>query len=215
MAAVKMLAAALAGALLAGSGVYLWRSAELASRQDLLVDAVTAQTQAEIEADRMRAQVEEMRKQLRRLRSEASWDGGFEGPAPPLTAIEDGRYFGFIERVDLRSEPDVLVIDLAEFLSGEKANEAAREAGEIGPNESVPNDYFIRNVNPMLRTLEISGDVRVRMLGSLPNLKKVELADLANAFSTSDPEGRVPRFSPYWVETESGVIVEIEEQYLP
>ncbi len=52
-------------------------------------------------------------------------------PTPTGAVLEDGRHFGYVNSVDLVGVPQTLVLDLAEFLRGEAANEAAREDGMI------------------------------------------------------------------------------------
>jgi hypothetical protein len=74
-------------------------------------------------------------------------------PSTPTAWLDDGRYFGFIKSVDLATQPGTVVFDLADFLGGEEANEAAAERGDETP---VPNDYYIVNDDPELRTLSVS-----------------------------------------------------------
>ncbi|HZD17146.1 MAG TPA: hypothetical protein VE669_03290 [Actinomycetota bacterium] len=136
-------------------------------------------------------------------------------PPPPL---EDGRHFGFIKRVDVRNR--VIVFDLAEFLTGDEANEAAAEHGDETP---VPNDYYIVNDNPRLRTLPLSPDLRLRLIDwnhccdlSLDG----DLEVFARAIAEGEPvaDGSALYYgawSPYWLEVEDGAVVMIEEQYLP
>jgi hypothetical protein len=71
--------------------------------------------------------------------------------------------FGFLTRVS-SSEIDV---DYAQWLSGEEAAQAAFEDGYIDSvEEGVPNDYYIRNVNPLVRTLPLNDEVAVWLVTS-------------------------------------------------
>ncbi len=207
---MKIVVAALAGALVAGVGVYAWRNAELADRQARLLDAAERETQSEMQTEELATEVAELRDRIRRLQRRSR-----ETPAPSVTTEPDGRYFGYIQWVDLSTEPPVLVIDFAEFLTGPEAQRAAEDAGVVEPGDPVPNDYFIRNVNPMLRTLEISAGVQVRWLEELPDLADTTVEELERAFRGNDPKLRIHQASPWWITIESGAIVEIEEQYLP
>lgn len=56
---------------------------------------------------------------------------------------------------------DELIADYAQWLTGDEADRAAIEDGEIAEGESVPNGYYIRNVNPQLRTLPVADDVTI------------------------------------------------------
>jgi hypothetical protein len=112
-----------------------------------------------------------------------------------------------------------LVFDLEQFFSGDAANQAALEDGVIGPDESVPNDYYIRNVNPKLRTVPISSDLQIVLIkwsNCCDHTFSPNLATFAQSFPGPGPthDFRGPS-SPYWLTVENGVIVKIEEQYLP
>jgi hypothetical protein len=115
------------------------------------------------------------------------------------------------------------VVDYAEFLTGEAANEAAREAGEIGENETVPNDYYISNVNPLFRGLALADNAPIYVLGfdEEDGIKPV-LVDRATFeamftgdFDPADWYGGDPRQLPYWLIIEGETILQIEQQYLP
>ncbi|MFN2590600.1 MAG: hypothetical protein ABR518_07495 [Actinomycetota bacterium] len=142
-------------------------------------------------------------------------------PSPTASAspsLEDGRHFGFLESVDIDASPHSLVFDKADFLTGEEANEAAREDGAIGQGESVPNDYYVHNRNELRRTLTFDDDVELVVLDwtNCCEPRVGELEPFAAAFDQDQPSGayRGPT-SPYWVTVEDGQVVEIEEQYLP
>ena len=64
------------------------------------------------------------------------------------------------------------MFDKVDFRTGQEAVEAAREAGVIGPDEdAVPNDYFTRNDNPLIRDLAVQPDAPVSVLvGGSPEL---------------------------------------------
>lgn len=51
--------------------------------------------------------------------------------------------FGFVRSLN----DGVLVFDPAELLTGEEALAAARNAGVIGADEELPNDFFIQNAD--------------------------------------------------------------------
>jgi hypothetical protein len=138
---------------------------------------------------------------------------------PPTEAeLEDGRHFGFVEAVDVAGA--TIEFDLAYFLTGEDANEAAAERGLETP---VPNDYFIVNDNPRLRTLALAPDLELALLDWANCCDEFFQGDL-EAFAAAIDSGEQVTVgddvyqgvaSPYWLTVEGGVVVRIEEQYLP
>jgi hypothetical protein len=148
--------------------------------------------------------------------------GGPEGvtePTPfPGAALGDGRHFGYVRSVD--TEARTIEFDLAYFLSGEEANQAYQEAtGDSGP---VPNDHFVVNDNPMLRTLTLAPDARLRLLDwnhCCDSFFDGDLALFAEAIGeqadVTDGDLIYRGQSQWWITVENGVVTEIEEQYSP
>jgi hypothetical protein len=132
--------------------------------------------------------------------------------------LEDGEHFGFVESVDATG--GTMVFDLAYFLTGQEANEAAAERGLETP---VPNDYFIVNDNPRLRTLVLAPDVELALLDWDTCCDEFIERDLAIFAEAIDADGLVTidgqlyygSLSPYWLTVEGGFVTRIEEQYLP
>jgi hypothetical protein len=85
--------------------------------------------------------------------------GGASAPTPAAT-LEDGRHFGYVRSVDTAA--GTMEFDLAYFLSGKEADQAYQEA--TGDTGHVPNDHFVVNDDPLLRTLTLAPDVRLRLL---------------------------------------------------
>ena len=140
-------------------------------------------------------------------------------PVPgPSDTPSDGRHFGYIKTIDPRYA--TLTIDLAKLVTGDAADRAAAAAGEIEAGEQVPNDYFIDNSTESYVTLRVADDVVVRVVGDPPDLIEGDLLPFAASFAkrpdeiASDAKYRGVT-SQYWVTVRDGVIVRIEEQYLP
>jgi hypothetical protein len=151
--------------------------------------------------------------------------GGAAGPpatttAPAPTAVgpattepvvlADGRHPVYLKSVD----PDrhTITFDLVQFFTGEAATKAAAEDGEESP---PPNDYYIRNVNPRLRTLPVRDDapITVNVLaaqstGSSTKDVSVTLAKLASYFPN-------PGTTPFWITVEQGQMTKVAQQFLP
>jgi hypothetical protein len=143
--------------------------------------------------------------------------GGEDAATPTETAPpEDGRHFGYLQAARVTAEPRELVFDLAYFLRGEEANMAAAERGFESP---VPNDYFVVNDNPKPRTLGVAPELTIDLVDWKCCDKRFagDPARFEASFAeVAPPAGRYRgRFSSYWLTVEDGVVVSIEEQYLP
>jgi hypothetical protein len=143
-----------------------------------------------------------------------------ESPSPepsesptPEPVIEDGRHFVFVKK-GRAGDPDTLTFDLAIFLTGKAADQAAAEAGDEVP---VPNDVYIINDNPKLRTVPVAPTAKILLLKwseCCDVLVSVAFDQFAGYLTdpTDDFHGKL---SPYWIRVKGGEIVKIEEQFLP
>lgn len=134
--------------------------------------------------------------------------GGGTRATTEQVVLEDGRHLVLIKTVDPGQR--TVTFDLLQWFEGAAAAKAAAEDGEESP---PPNDYYIRNVNPRLRTLPVAADapITVSSLASSANPTKdtpVTLAQLAGYFPTSVAD-------PFWITVERGQVTEITQQYLP
>lgn len=143
---------------------------------------------------------------------------GAPEPAPfGGASLKDGRHFGYVRSVD--ADAGTIEFDLAYFLSGEEANAAYRAAGGTGP---VPNDHFVVNDNPMLRTLALAPDVRLRLLDWNHCCDTFFDGDLSLFAQAIGEQADVTEGdliyrgqSQWWITVENGMVTEIEEQYSP
>ena len=127
------------------------------------------------------------------------------GQPAEAAQLDNGRHPVLLERVDVSGR--TVTVDLVQWFIGEAAAKAAAEDGKESP---PPNDYYIRNVNPRLRTLPLDTSARLTLTaqtagqgGSGP--VQVDLARLAAS-------GRKHLF---WATVQGGRIQRLEEQYLP
>jgi hypothetical protein len=127
----------------------------------------------------------------------------------PVT-LADGRHPVYLKTVD--PDRQTITFDLIQFFTGDAATKAAAEDNEESP---PPNDYYIRNVNPRLRTLPVAADapITVNVLaaqttGSATKDVSVTLAKLASYF----PNSGTP---PFWIVVEQGQVTRIAQQFLP
>ena len=123
-------------------------------------------------------------------------------------APSDGRHPVVVQRVEVGGR--TVTFDLVQWFQGDAAARAAAEDGEESP---PPNDYYIRNVNPRLRTLPVAADARLTLTrlalgqggGNAAGGVPVDLATVA-------ANGRDHLF---WATVQGGRILRLEEQYIP
>jgi hypothetical protein len=142
---------------------------------------------------------------------------------PPTTGADghlaDGRHFGFLKAVD--EQRHTLSFDLAEHFTGEAANRAAAEDGAIEEGEGVPNDYYIRNVNPRVRELPYAPDVTVHPDRSCTSDSEVcgyladDMPSLLNRLRNPDAPFAAVGNVLVWLTVVEGRVVDIENPYVP
>jgi hypothetical protein len=130
---------------------------------------------------------------------------------PADAVIEDGRHPTLLTALDETAQ--TVTFDLVQFLTGDEAAAAYAEDVPEDPDAGPPNDYWIRNVSARLRTLPIAPGATVTVLRpGGPEELAATLEELA--LLPSLVEGRIGT-NPFWLTVEDGVVVAIEEQYLP
>lgn len=130
-------------------------------------------------------------------------------PGQPAEAaqLEDGRHPVLLERVDVAGR--TVTVDLVQWFTGEAATKAAAEDGEESP---PPNDYYVRNVNPRLRTLPIASDARLTLTRQTLGQGGDATAGIAVDLARLAASGREHLF---WASVQGGRVLRLEEQYLP
>jgi pyruvate/2-oxoglutarate dehydrogenase complex dihydrolipoamide acyltransferase (E2) component len=84
-------------------------------------------------------------------------------PTPDPTALADGVYPTFVRAVDVHG--GTVTVDVLQVFVGAEQHQAAIEDGV--PWGDVRYDpVYIRNENPLLRTLPVSRDARIRFMGT-------------------------------------------------
>jgi hypothetical protein len=144
--------------------------------------------------------------------------GGSASAPTPAATLEDGRHFGYVRSVDPAA--GTIEFDLAYFLSGKEADRAYQEA--TGDTGHVPNDHFVVNDNPLLRTLTLAPDVHLRLLDwnhCCETFFDGDLSLFAQAIEqqtdVADGDLTYRGQSQWWITVKDGVVTEIEEQYSP
>jgi hypothetical protein len=134
------------------------------------------------------------------------------------SSLPDGRHFGYVRSVD--TDARTIEFDLAYFLSGEEADQAYQEA--TGDTGHVPNDHFVVNDNPLLRTLTLAPDARLRLLDWNHCCETFFDGDLSLFAQAIEQQADVTAGdliyrgqSQWWITVENGLVTQIEEQYSP
>ena len=123
--------------------------------------------------------------------------------------LEDGRHPVYLKTVDPGRR--TVTFDLVQFFTGDAATRAAAEDGKESPPD---NDYYIRNVNPRLRTLPVAADAPItantltaQSSGSATKNVPLTLDQLAGYFPADA--------DPFWITVEGGQVTRMAQQYLP
>lgn len=162
--------------------------------------------------------------------ADVDWDGAVQTPDlggytpgsittdEGVGSLEDGRYLAFITGISEKGTE--LELDLAVWLSGNAANAAAAIDGKT--EVPVPNDYYIRNLDPTIISMPARSDPSVtsvwfhyqtdRDLESDP----ITYQQFLEVFGSDEEntKGNL-RTSPWWITVEEGEIVALDEQYVP
>lgn len=206
----------LAAALIAGAAVWAIMSARVS-------DAERSGEAAEERIERLESQVASMTASL--SSAEASLAARSEElKATEPTAATTGktpatsdvaRQFCFMRGGTWEGSTPYLSVDYAELLSGDEAAAAATAHGSESP---PPNDYYIVNDNPKLRSIPADPNMTVKaitksdgMVSGGYSIAFGQWFDVLIGMSGDD----FVKDRPYWITVKDGTITAIEEQYLP
>jgi hypothetical protein len=148
-------------------------------------------------------------------------EGGAGGTGIVSSTLNLSRQFAFIVGVQKFGTRYYVVADFAQFLTGDAAARAAAEAGEESP---PPNDYFIKNENPLLRVIPVQGPtVRVKMYSEHEGVDTdgyyLSFDRWYRIYSGDRTVGPITRddmsTNGYWLTIRSGKITAMEEQWVP
>ena len=147
-----------------------------------------------------------------------------ENPESPQTKNSNAskiEQFAFIKKIYTKSSSDFAEVDYAQFLTGDEADKAAQEAGEVGTGEDVPNDYYIKNVNGKIRTFKISQNVKIIVQtnkmasgGQLQD-QQITYSTFKHIFITKPNNQSMMVNNGYWLTIKGDEITKFKEQYVP
>ena len=138
-------------------------------------------------------------------------------PKSPPVVLVDGRHTVYLKAVDASDK--TIRFDLIQFYGGDEAlREAAKDHPEASPDEVrfwVPNDFYIRNVNPRLRTLPVRSDAPITVItlawGNGHNSSQEHIPVTLTKLATYVPTGEVP----FSIVVRHGQVVKIAEVFVP
>lgn len=140
------------------------------------------------------------------------------GTDEDVAGLADGVYLGYLDPE--RTNTTGVTFDLAVWFSGLDADRAARDDGS---NEiPVPNDVYVRNLSDRVFTYPVSTEIEVTSVwydyDTDPDLENdpVPFPDVVAALGAQIDDVRSNlRLSPWWIVIEGGMVVRIDEQYIP
>lgn len=135
------------------------------------------------------------------------------GPPAALTQ------YGYVRALTPAGASYRLRFDPALWLTGETANRAAREDGAIGPGETAPNDYYVRNESRRALAYVVPRLARVTVVSlraGSPRSTPITVAQLATVLRG----GRIGlrlygRGLGFWARIEGDRVVRLDQQYQP
>ncbi len=135
---------------------------------------------------------------------------------PTEMLLGDGRHATYLTGIDVGDR--TLTVDVIQFLTGQQAVDAYHRDYPADP-DGPPNDYYIVNDNPRLRTLPVAADVKVRLVrlheGRGAELKPGNWEELPAYLAHYPDEGRRLSGNPFWITVAAGRVTAIDEQYIP
>jgi hypothetical protein len=223
------------------AGTYLWQHARATDQQVALERAAAAEVAASNQATALEGQVADLQARIDALvktgealkagtsesgrvvqhlearlhlaeqdlrKAEAQMNALLGAP------LADGRYFGDVIVVGANQSPPRLVVDLAQWLTGDAAHEAELEYGV--PPEGL-YDNFIENENPAWHTVVIAPSASVSIIGPSGYTEPLGTGTVG---TDSISVGRFAKmvslnrfYNPFWFDVSNGQVTAIWEEY--
>lgn len=130
--------------------------------------------------------------------------------------LPDGEQFGWVRHFDGHA----IYIDPAEFYSNDEANDAARDDGEIGKNEELPNPFYIRDPEADVVRVEVADGFTLRVIdgAAYPDERTLSRVTLANLYCPDADTAWMyssPDQLPVHLNISGGLARSATEQYVP
>lgn len=130
--------------------------------------------------------------------------------------LADGKQFGWVRHFDGHA----IYIDPAEFFSDDKAIEAAREDGEIGKTEDLPNPFYIRDPDADVVRVDVPEGFTLTVIdgSKYPAERTLNRATLAGLYCPDADTAWMyspPDQLPVHLNISGGTARSATEQYIP
>lgn len=138
--------------------------------------------------------------------------------------IKDDKAMVFIKNVYVKDGKNYIDVDIVNWMSGLEGSRACYEDGQCKETRCLtevcmPNDYYLRNLNPTILTLEVPMTAVIEDLGNDnvgTNPNKISFVVFESNFKSPDPEKNWIQTSVYNIEVlEGNVVARIQQVYRP
>lgn len=207
----------LAGALLGGGAAMLVQRQQLAALQAQLAVAKTAQLSAQQEAADAKLAVQNAGSAAAGMSVQTTAPASAVATAPSSpTKTRPTRQYAFVSKIGKSGSAYTLVADYAEFLTGKAAATAATAHGDESP---PPNDYYVVNDNPLLRTLPVDSGAKVKLYDKADGTNAadgytVSVATWSSLMAPSSSADTL-KHAGYWLTLSGGKVTAVQEQWVP
>lgn len=207
-------AAAVAAAvgLLAGLGVATYAQTQrVAALEEQLTSAESGARTQETRIGALESQIAELTRELEAsdVSTLAPGAGAADTTTAPPADAASTRQFAFVRAASDDAGTISLSLDYAQFLTGKAAVAAAKAAGEEPP----PNDYYVSNVNPRTRELEVDPRATfVLAFASPTDTKRLSAGEFYDVI-VNNTDGKAG--AGYWFDITTGRVSGGQEQWTP
>jgi hypothetical protein len=137
-------------------------------------------------------------------------------PAAEPSDLAQGRTPVYVTAADV--DHRTITVDVIQFLTGDAATAAYQQ--ETGETDTPPNDYYIVNANPKLRTLTVADGVKVTLLrmgdptgdvnGTPGTFEELPEYLESHRYGNGEPFKLLG-----WITFDGDMVTAIDEQYVP
>jgi hypothetical protein len=134
-----------------------------------------------------------------------------------LAVHADGYFPAYLKAADPATR--TLVVDEIQFLTGDAAKKAYKADNPTASEDSPPNDYYIKNVNPLLTSVKVAPDAKisVNVIGGegSDDLTKNRPIDFAKLAGYLRDQPQLATSQPFWITVAGGSGTIVAEQFVP
>jgi len=205
-------AAAAALGLLAGVGVATYAQTQrITALEEQLSSAASSARTQETRIGVLESQIADLTRELEAsdVSTLSPSAGAADTTAAPPAGAASTRQFAFVRAAQDDAGTITFSLDYAQFLTGQAAVAAAKAAGEEPP----PNDYYVSNVNPRTRKLEVDPRATfVLAFASPTDTRRLSAGEFYDVI-VNNTDGKAG--AGYWFDIAEGRVTGGQEQWTP